>query len=218
MPDNKNRIAAALAIMAMLTFMLVLAILGFGKVPPENKDFFNSCLIALISFVGTAYGYYLGSSFSSGQKNALLAQALPPAADTAADTAPDKNAGFATIRLLLSMTALAAIALTIAACATTGSQPTESPLVTAGKTLLSSKSAIVATATATDGLCRAQKLPAETCIEAKDTYEAAKPLYDAAVDSYLLLSQGGDPAQFDHSITRLNSVIITMQRLAGGAP
>jgi len=77
----KNGVAAALAIMAMTGFLAVFLSLALKEVPAANKDFFNTALIALVGLVGTAFGFYLGSSFGSAAKNDLLAQAnMPPPA------------------------------------------------------------------------------------------------------------------------------------------
>lgn len=74
---NKNRVAAVLAILAMVGFLAIFAALSFLPVPAGNKDFFNMGFVALIGQVGTAFGYYLGSSLGSAQKTELLA---PPSA------------------------------------------------------------------------------------------------------------------------------------------
>lgn len=74
--NNKNVVAATLAILAMLGFLAAFFILGWMPVPPANKDFLNQALIALIGFTGTAFGFYLGTSFSSGQKNEMISQVL----------------------------------------------------------------------------------------------------------------------------------------------
>jgi hypothetical protein len=84
MGENKNQIAAILAIMATILFSLVIGFLCFQPVPAANKDFFNTALIALIGLAGTSFGFYLGSSYGSAAKNGLIAaqtkelSALPP--------------------------------------------------------------------------------------------------------------------------------------------
>jgi glycerol uptake facilitator-like aquaporin len=72
--DDKNNIAATLAIGALFGFLAVICFLCFGKVAPENKDFFNMSLVALIGLVGTAFGYYLGTSLSSARKDVIMAR------------------------------------------------------------------------------------------------------------------------------------------------
>lgn len=60
--NRKNFIAGFLAALAMIGFLAVIGFLAFKNVPTANKDFFNTALIALISFVSTAFGYFLGAA------------------------------------------------------------------------------------------------------------------------------------------------------------
>lgn len=245
--SNKNTVAAILAVMAMVGFLTIFAILGFGKVPPENKDFFNMGFIALIGFVGTAFGYYLGSSVGSAQKNELLAQAVasvPPSPDAAspvvpalidapadAVTAPTKaptapldanegsEAGYIRLSSLLFLATAFAFIIYLTGCATTGTAPTTSDTaqMTAGKSLLAVKSAIVVAATSVDTLCTNGTLKHDVCTEAKATYEQSKPAYDAAVDAYLLLtSQGGDNAAFQAALIRVQALAADLALITGG--
>lgn len=66
-------IAGFLAVAAMGGFLAVILCLFFCDVPQGNRDLLNTALIALIGCVSTATGYYLGSSYSSAQKNDILA-------------------------------------------------------------------------------------------------------------------------------------------------
>lgn len=223
--NNKNAVAAALALMAMAGFLAVFTFFAFGKVPPENKEFINQALIALIGFCGTAFGYYLGSSLSSAQKNDLLAQATVPqfigidpagaGQDRTVAAIVTKEAGFATLyattlgSLFFGIVIFASL-LTMSGCAT---MQKESPQITAGKSLLAVKGTIVTAATTTDRLCKLQQMPADNCMQAKAAYELAKPAYDSAVDAYLLMSTGGDPAAFGAAITRVQSIADSMLQL-----
>jgi len=214
--NNKNSIAAFLAIMAMFGFLIMFAALGFLPVPPGNKDFFNMGFIALIGFVGTAFGYYLGSSQGSAQKNDLLAQVVAPQAEPAGLLVPALGeGGFIRLQILplLLLLILGAFAL-LPGCATMQKDGTQ---ITAGKSLLAVKSTIVTAATTADALCKTQQLSAETCTKAKGAYDLAKPAYDSAVDAYLLMSQGGDPAPFGAALTRVQGIAANMLQLTGGA-
>jgi len=205
-------VAAVLAILAMVGFLMVFAALSFCAVPAANKDFLNMGFIALIGQVGTAFGYYLGSSLGSAHKNDLLAQStvlpapLPP-------EKPLSEGGFARLQLMTAMILIASL-FTLAACAT---MKKNGPQVTAGKSLLAVKQTIVAAASSTDALCRSKQLAADKCRQAKAAYELAKPAYDSAVDAYLLMSEGGDPAAFGAALTHAQGLAASMQTLAGGA-
>jgi len=209
---HKNRIAAVLAMMAMAGFLLMFGVLAFLRVPPENKDFFNMGFIALIGFVSTAFGYYLGSSLGSAHKNELFGQTgtlLIPGHD-AEDT---RQAGFARLPAM-ALLVLAAGLMLFAGCATVQK---DGPQVTAGKSLLAVKQTIVAAANTADVLCRSGQMSADKCTQAKAAYEISKPAYDSAVDAYLLMSEGGDPAAFGAAMTRLQGIAGNMALLAGGA-
>lgn len=218
---SKNTIAATLAILALIGFLVVFAFLALNDIPAANKDYFNTALIALIGFVGTGIGYFLGSSNSSAQKNDILAQvAAPPAAPPGGQL--KSEGGFVNFLLLAQMFLLgAALLMIVSACAHTNpAVPSagDSPQVLAGKSLLAVKSTIVTAGLATDGLCRAGALPADKCAQAKAAYELAKPAYDAAVDAYLLMqSGGGGAASFEAALERVQALAADLLRLSGGA-
>ncbi|MDA8137998.1 MAG: hypothetical protein M0036_05020 [Desulfobacteraceae bacterium] len=77
----KNWIGGFLSITAMIGFLSLAGFVAIREIPVSNKDFFNMCLVAIIGFCGTAFGYYLGSSTSSARKTELsaMAAAQPPA-------------------------------------------------------------------------------------------------------------------------------------------
>jgi len=133
---------------------------------------------------------------------------------------PPATAGFVLLRLL-PLLPLAALLMLAAGCATTGTgvaSEKDSPLILAGKSLLAVKGTIVAAATATDALCKAGKISADKCVQAKAAYETAKPAYDAAIDAYLLMtSMGGDSGDFSRSLTRVQSLATDLLALTGGA-
>jgi len=72
---KKNLTQSFLAIIAMLGFLAVTAFLLLTPVPEGNRDLFNICLIALVGFVSTAIGYFLGSSQGSARKTDIIAAA-----------------------------------------------------------------------------------------------------------------------------------------------
>lgn len=190
--DSKNRVAATLAIMAMLGFLVAFFTLGWVQVPPGNKDFLNQALIALIGMVGTAFGYYLGSSVGSAQKNEILAQTMTPGAG-AASGAPTNaisaaEGGFARLRLLLPLAFLLAFLMALASihgCAgLTGKQ--ETPQSVAAKSLLSARQGIIAAATTADALCSQGFMKQNACNQVRELYNDAQPAYAAAADAYLL--------------------------------
>ena len=227
--NNKNIVAATLAVTAMLGFLVIFAVLGFGKVPPENKDFFNMGFIALIGYVSTAFGYYLGSSVGSAQKNSILAQMAAPDAPPPGGQAVMTNtqAGFTRLPVMLFLFAAFACAIAITGgCATTsppvsggagGGTVSTTPMQTAGKSLLAAKSSILMAANATNNLCKAGKFNADKCSRAKAAYEATKPAYDIALDTYLLMSSGtgGDAAAFEAAILRLQNLAANLLLITG---
>ncbi|MFZ2948215.1 MAG: hypothetical protein WA003_01905 [Desulfuromonadaceae bacterium] len=221
--NNKNAVAATLAITAMLGFLVMFSVLGFAPVPPENKDFFNMGFIALIGFVGTAFGYYLGSSLGSAQKNELLTQGLSPDKDPLGPKGSGEGlstAGYVRLPLLFLLLAFACLIALTGGCATTGQSTAhvDSPLQTAGKSLLAVKSGIVTAATATASLCQLGTIGAEKCTQAKNAYAAAKPAYDLALESYLLMSTGGgDPADFGPALLRVQNLAASLLLITGGA-
>ncbi|MDA8428921.1 MAG: hypothetical protein M0T70_06660 [Geobacteraceae bacterium] len=207
--------------LAMVTvgfFFAVILILFFVQIPQANLDLLKIVVMALLSGASMVLGYYFGSSDGSARKTELIG-VTPPAPPVAIEEppAPGAEAGF--IRLPL----LAALALTgllfLAGCATTGTAPAanDTPQVIAGKSLLAVKSTIVTAAQATDGLCRVGTLKPDSCAQAKAAYELAKPAYDSAVDAYLLMVQGGDPAAFTTALQRVQGIAANLAQLTGGA-
>lgn len=185
---NKNVVAATLAIMAMATFIAAFFMLAWLPVPEGNKPFLNQSLIALIGLVGTAFGFYLGSSYGSAQKNGLIEKVSSPpriidygqpSALSSQPSAPSSEAGFIHLPLLLAAFSLLAFSLLIG-CATTAK---ETPQSIATKSLLAMKEAIVTTATVGDRLCKAGRLTPETCQDLSSYYILAGPAYDLAADA-----------------------------------
>jgi len=122
---DKNRVAAILAISVLFGFLAVFVFLAFGEVKVANKDYFNMSLVALIGFVGTGFGYYLGSSIGSARKNEIIAQNVNDAAalpvPNPTPPATDSQAGFIRLPLmsLMSLTVLIVL-LCLSGCATIG--------------------------------------------------------------------------------------------------
>lgn len=129
------------------------------------------------------------------------------------------QAGFITISVSFLITVSLLFSLLLfAGCATTGTPVAQdSPQVIAGKSLLAVKSTIVTAAQATDGLCKVGTLKPNICAQAKAAYKLAKPAYDTAVDAYLLMVQGGDPAAFTDALQRVQGIAVNLTLLTGGA-
>ena len=130
------------------------------------------------------------------------------------------ESGFIRLPLLASMALIGGLLLCLAGCATTSpTTPTQSdsPQVLAGKSLLAVKSIIVTAATTADRMCTTGAMAADKCSMARTAYGQSKLAYDSAVDAYLLMIQGSDPAAFTASLQRVQSLAANMLQLAGGA-
>jgi len=129
----------------------------------------------------------------------------------------NSQSGFVGIRLLASMLIISFAFALLSGCATTGTATpaaNDSPVILAGKSLLTVKATITTAAKATDALCQAGKISTDKCVMAKDAYVQAKTAYDSAVDAYLLLTQGGDPAKFADSLQRCQNIAGVFLKLA----
>lgn len=166
LPKRKGLVAAFLAGSAMTGFLGVLAWLAIGTVPEGNRDFFNMGLVALIGFVSTAFGFYLGSSEGSARKNDLLAPPEPPRSG---------EAGFVRWGLVAALLGLSLIAL-LSGCAISSDQ--RAGLAT--KALLGTQAAVVGIAQAADDLCSAGTLHQGQCDQVRETYAQAALSYDLA--------------------------------------
>lgn len=82
----KHRMGGFLAVAAMFGFLAAFALIALRQIPAENKDFFTTALIALISCVNIAFGYYLGSSQSSARKTELQAKSVEMLPETIDDS------------------------------------------------------------------------------------------------------------------------------------
>lgn len=216
-----NDIKKLLAVSTLAGFFVIIAVLFFVQIPTANLDLAKTLIIALISIVSAVGGYYFGSSEGSARKTELLSPPADPLpAVVAAPAADAAQAGFIARGLLMPLFASCLLGLLmISACATTtaGTQITDkdTPLPTAGKSLLAVKSTIVTAATATDSLCKAGALKPDTCTAAKTAYEVAKPAYDTAVDAYLLMSSGGgDAANFGAALLRVQNLAAHLLQLS----
>ena len=203
-----------LALITVSFFFLVILVLFFVQVPPANLDLLKILVIALLSGASMVLGYYFGSSDGSARKTDLLVPAA--VADRVPSTAPIAEAGFIRLPLLAALALIGMLALS--ACATTGTAPTvnDSPQIIAGKSLLAVKATIITAATATDALCKTGTMAADQCAQALAAYEQAKPAYDAAIDAYLLMTSiGGDPGNFDRTLTRVQGLAANLLTLTG---
>lgn len=140
-----------------------------------------------------------------------------PAATEPISTYPPEG-GFINLRCLVELFLIGCLALILCAgCVHTNATGIkDTPLQTAGKSLLAVKSTIVTAATATANLCQAGKIEPANCDKAKIAYEVAKPAYDTAVDAYLLMSSGGaDYANFDAALNRVQNLAAHLLQLSG---
>lgn len=206
---NKNTVAAVLAIMAMATFIAAFFMLAWLPVPEGNKPFLNQSLIALIGLVGTAFGFYLGSSYGSAQKNGLIEKvASPPrvldfSTQSVEVPAVKGEAGF--IRLpLLGLFVILGFCL-LFGCATAQK---ETPQTIAAKSLLTMKETIIATAEVGDRLCTGGRLDVGTCQDLKSYYILAGPAYDLAVDAYTAAVKIDSAANWDKYNTAVQELSI----------
>ncbi len=202
-----NRVGAVLAVMAMACFIVAFVCLGWMKVPTENKDFLNTALIALISFVSTAFGYYLGSSQGSVRKNELLA---PQAAAEVPATLPLGSAGFIRLPIMACMALLLMLLLTICGCAGLPTQPPApdnaiTPYAKAALGLKATKTTIKTTAKAVDALCSQGIMKQPECDTARSTYWQVKATYEAAKDALLLGLETGNMTEYDRQSAALTT-------------
>lgn len=187
-----------------------------------SKTLWVNAIAAIALLVQTRTGFVIDPEAQTGLLAVINIVLRAVTKDPLGWSAPDKGGetGSARAGLLLvlspwlALALIAAVVLSLNGCAT---MQTESPQVTAGKSLLAVKGTIVTAATTTDRLCKLQQIPVYDCTKARAAYELAKPAYDAAVDAYLLMSTGGDPAAFGAAITRVRSIAESMLQLTGGA-
>lgn len=176
MIKRKGFMAGFLAATAMLGFLAVFAFLALGTVPVENRDFFNMALVALIGLVGTAFGYYLGSSDGSARKNDLLASAAAP---------PPGNpeAGYARPQLLIVtlLVSCAMMALPMLSGCAVPQNSTKQSL--AAQALLSTQAAVIGIAQAADSLCTQGTLTQPQCDRVAKLYTQAQLSYDLAAEA-----------------------------------
>lgn len=193
-------------------------------------------LVAIIALIAQSqFGYVISPEIQAtilGAVNLLL-RAITGAPLAWSNTPSDNSiahiggpgsgeAGFINLRCLAELFLVAALIAALAGCATTGGTSATSkdtPLQIAGKSLLTAQSAIVATANATNALCKTGVMPVDKCVQAKAAYEMSKPAYDTALDAYLLMSvQGGDPAAFGAALVRLQDIAANLLLITGGQP
>jgi hypothetical protein len=197
-----------------------------------SKTLWINIIAAIALVVQTQIGFVIDPEAQAGLLTLInivlrLITSTPLNWSTPPASGGDPEAGFINLRLLVELfLVMFIVALLCAGCATTGTAPqaTDTPQITAGKSLLAVKSGIVVAATSVDRLCTAHVLTTETCTKAKTAYEQSKIAYDAAVDAYLLMSaQGGDPAAFGAALIRVqdlakNLLLIATPPSAAGGP
>lgn len=175
-------------------------------------------LIALIAMIVQAnFGFVIDPDLQAyilGMINLLLRLFTKTSLDWSnLPKPPTETGGTATALLLIGL-------LAVAGCTGTGAglkpaTTNDGAVIIAGKSLLAAKSTIVTAASATDALCRAEKISTDKCSQAKLAYKTSQHAYDAAVDAYLLLStQGGDPAQLTQALIRVHDLANHLLKLA----
>ena len=88
---------------------------------------------------------------------------------------------------------LSILLLSLSACAT-ASGKTDTPAVTAGKSLYAIQQVIVETRDKIGVPCQKGAIPHDACIQMDALYQQAKPAYDAAVNAEILALRGGSGA------------------------
>lgn len=203
----------------------LIAIVAMG-IQTFNADFIISPEIqaGILGLINLVLRTITGTALDMGTSPAFTP---PGSGGTGGGQASD--AGYIQIPLLLICSSLLLIGFLINGCSTVSpatvpgtavSAPTskDSPLALAGKSLLAVKSTIVVAATSVDALCKSGTMSADKCARAKTAYELAKPAYDAAIDSYLLMSSGGgDPGDFGRALARVQDIAANLLALSGGA-
>jgi len=117
---SKHFVSGLMAIVSLLGFLAVVGLLMVRTIPPGNADFFNLALMALCGFVGTAFGFFLGSSLGSARKTELQAMG------TAGNAPPtDGQAGHVKITALTGLALLCIVAV-VAVLAFGGCAPQQS--------------------------------------------------------------------------------------------
>lgn len=178
-----------LAAIITIGFLAALFVLFQVPLPETSKDILLVLIGCLTGIVKDVYGYYFGSSEGSARKTELMSSE----ADTATDTASDKTAGFARIRLLLPLSFLLCLLLALASIYGCASLKSDTPEAQAGKSLLAMKATIITAATAGDEMCHRKAIAPAVCMALADYYRKAQPAYDLTADSLRAVLLGKDP-------------------------
>lgn len=144
----------------------------------------------------------------------------PNESATDTDSQGTATAGHIRLPLLFLLAAFACLSFLVGGCATSGQAAhVDTPLQTAGKSLLAVKGSIVTASAATARLCQVGTIGVEKCVKAKQAYAAAKPAYDFAMESYLLMSSGGgNAADFGAALLRIQNIAADLLLITGAAP
>lgn len=188
-----------------------------------SKTLWLNLIAVTVLLLQTRFGFVIEPEAQAGLLaviNIVLRAVTKAPLDWASQSASVGNpeAGFIRLPLLFILATFAClIAMTGCATTTAGGSVT-TPLQVAGKSLLAVKSTIVTAATATDALCKIGTIGAEKCAQAKTAYGATKPAYDIAMQSYLLMSStGGNPADFEAALLRVQNLAASLLLITGGA-
>lgn len=176
--NSKRYMAGFIAGVMMVAFVVVTIALFFKAVPKGNADYFHICLIALVGFVGTAVGYYLGSADSSARKN----DSLFPTKES--QPAPVDQEGFISPALMVCLSLICLAVIGLSGCSMFSGQSSDQDASgSAAKLLLSVRAAIIQTATAADKMCSAGTLDQGQCNQVAIVYGQSMAAYDVAADA-----------------------------------
>jgi hypothetical protein len=192
-----------------------------------SKTLWVNIIAAIALLVQTQTGFIVDAEAQAGIL-AVINLILRLITSTGLTTGAQENSqtGFARIACMVVIALVMGAMLLVSGCAsgpkgsTTTPAASDSPVILAGKSLLTVKASITTAATAVDSFCKAGKISADKCAQAKDAYSSSKSAYDSAVDAYLLMVQGGDPAKFGESLQRVQNIAATLLKytVVGGAP
>lgn len=181
---GKGVVAGFLAVVALIGFLAVFAFIALKEVPIANKDYFNAALIALIGFVGTGFGYFLGSSQGSARKTEIIG-----AEPAAAPPPPPADAGFVKVHLL-GLLSVGSLLFFLSGCA---ALQKETPESIAGKSLLSARSVGIALAREADAQCTKGTLDQMQCTRVAEVYKEFQISWVTAEDLLDLSLQAEAP-------------------------
>ena len=170
----------------------------------EPKTLILAAAIAIIGALAKDFNVTSGSPGTPG-----------PAGATGATGAqgPAGTGGFARLPMLA---VLLLVCLALNACATVSGK-TDTPQVTAGKSLLAIQQSIVATRDAIGVPCQQGVISQSDCQQMDDLYRQSKPMVDAAIDAEILALNGAptDAAAYQQRLSDIVALEVKLITLAG---